>query len=490
MKFPAAQLPRLRRKRPHFQPPARVRALAFAATMGLVLCPTSASFAQDGGGEYARSSQVDRFEWTARSRLTVAGFQRALLPGPGGAIVMTDTLAPFHEALSVSAARIDTPFEKDSLDVQVAVYGQASAGQTEGMPAATWDVSSAFLTQRYGGLSFSLGRQPVVGGAARYRRLDGVVVRGRTNFGAVASAYYGLTVLPRWDQWYGTHYLGDAYEQWSSAPSSIVTPVRDENWMGGMSLGWANERIGSATLTFHHQSENRSLADQSAGLSVRLGGWSPVGLLADAIYSLTQLRWSDVRLVLDWTLARDKESGLGLGVRGEVLHTLPAALLSQASVLSVFSFAEVTEAGGEVDIQLPLRMRVGLGGFGQDYGEGAPGARFRGSYQIVLGPTGRTLLRFVTSRVLMEQNGYVQLRGSGVFPLGARVTAYADIYQYFYDEPIRGHETSTFAAAHVGYTANKILSSRIGASASQSPNAALDLQVLGQVTLAWDQEVH
>src|SRR5688572_21406718 len=44
----------------------------------------------------------DEFEVSARSRTTVAGFQRALLPGPGGAIITTQTLAPLHEAVSAS----------------------------------------------------------------------------------------------------------------------------------------------------------------------------------------------------------------------------------------------------------------------------------------------------------------------------------------------------------------------------------------------------
>jgi hypothetical protein len=450
---------------------------------------STADYANRTRLESDAAAQRDRFELLARSRLTVAGFERALTPGPGGAIVTTDALAPFHEALSLSAARVDTPIAKDSLDLQFAAFGQAWAGPTEGMPSATWDVSSAFLTQRLGGVTFSLGRQPVTGGAARYRRLDGVVIRGRTEFGLTASAYYGLTVLPRWDQWYGTHSLGDAYEQWSAAPDSIVIPARGENWMGGMSLGWSDERVGTVNVSFHHQAENLSLADESMGLSFRLGGWSPVGLVADAIYSLAQHDWSDVRVLLDYALTRQKGHGLGLGVRAEVLHTLPAALLAQTSVLSVFAFEQVTEAGGELDFQLPLGMRLGLGGFGQDYGEGDPGARLRATYQMIGGPRERTLVRVVASRVLLEQNGYVQLRASGVFPIGSRLTAYADLYQYFYDEPIRGHSTSTFAAAHLGYVAQKLWNARVGGSASQSPDAALDMQVMAQLNLEWDQEV-
>jgi hypothetical protein len=432
--------------------------------------------------------ETDDHDLTARSRLTVGTFQRALTPGPGGAIVTTDTLAPFHEAVSLTARRVDTPIAKDGLDIQMAAYGQVWAGQPDGQPLGTWDVSSAFLTQRMGGIAVSLGRQPIVGGAARYRRLDGAVVRGKTNFGLSASAYGGLTVLPRWNQWYGTHALGDAYEQWSAAPDSIVVPDRDENWMGGMSLGWSDERLGSLGMSFHHQAENTSLADESMGLSLRLGSWSPVGFVADAIYSLAQRSWSDVRFSADWSLAKDDDRDIGLGLRAEFLHTLPSALLSQASVFSVFSFSEVTEAGGEIDVQLPLGFRVGIGAFGQDYGEGAPGARLRASVQLSTGEQQQTLLRLVTSRVALEDNAYTQLRLAGRFPLWSRFTAYADVYQYFYDEPIRGHDTSTFAAAHLGYAASEIWSARLGGSASQSPDAELDLQLMAQLTLEWDRE--
>jgi hypothetical protein len=433
------------------------------------------------------AAETDDHDLVFRSRLTAATFQRALTPGPGGAIVSTDTVAPFHEAVSLAANRVDTPMGKDGLDIQVAAYGQIWAGQTDEMPLATWDVASAFLTQRMGDLAVSLGRQPVVGGAARYRRLDGAMVRGRTDFGLYITGYGGLTVLPRWDQWYGTHALGDAYEQWSDSPDSKLVPERDQNWMAGMNVGWADERFGSIGMSFHHQAENESIADESLGLSLRLGSWSPIGLVADAIYSLAQKSWSDVRFLADWSIAKSEKSDIGLGVRAEFLHTLPSALLSQTSVFSVFSFEEVTEAGGELEVQLPLGFRVGVGGFGQDYGEGSPGARLRATAQWTTGEQQRTLVRFVTSRVALEDNGYTQLRLAGTFPLWDRFTAYADVYQYFYDAPIHNHDTSTFAAAHLGYAARKQWSARLGGSASQSPAAALDLQLMAQLTLELDR---
>jgi len=429
----------------------------------------------------------DRFDLVTRSRTTVGAFQRALLPGPGGAIVTTDTLAPIHEALSVTAVGVDS-FGQDDLDVQVAAYGQLWAGTPDDRPIATWDVSSAFLTQRFGDLALSLGRQPVAGGAARYRRLDGAVVRGSTPFGLTASAYGGLTVLPRWDQWYGYHHLGDAYEAWSSAPESIVVPARDENWMGGASLGFADERVGMVGVSYHHQAENQALNDESLGISMRLGNWSPIGLVADAIYSVVQRDWSDVRVQADWGLAKSARRNIGVGLRGEFLHTLPAALLSQASIFSVFSFAEVTEAGGEVEVDLPRGVTVALGGSAQVYDEGSPGARLRASAQLLTGEHQQTLLRLVASRVALEDNGYTQVRLAGRFPLGPRFTAYADVYQYFYDEPIRDHDSSTFATAHLGYAAAQTWNARVGGSVSQSPDAALDAQVLAQITVEWDRE--
>ena len=119
----------------------------------------------------------DEFDVYARSRTTVAGFQRALLPGPGGAIVTTQTVAPIHEAISLSAQRIDTPLGKDGLDVQLAAYGQIWAGEPENQTDATWDIATAVVTQRIGDVALSLGRQTVSGGAARYRRFDGAAVR-------------------------------------------------------------------------------------------------------------------------------------------------------------------------------------------------------------------------------------------------------------------------------------------------------------------------
>jgi len=471
----------------------RSRHALVTSVVGAFLLSRGAAAQSTPPGDASASSAAaanpagDDHDLVFRSRLTAAGFQRALTPGPGGAIVTTDTLAPFHEAVSLAADRVDSPIGKDTLDLQFAAYGQVWAGQPEGLPLSTWDIASAFLTQRMGPLAVSLGRQPIVGGAARYRRLDGVTLRGKTEFGVYATAYGGLTVLPRWDQWYGTHTLGDAYEQWSSAPDSIITPVRSENWMGGMNVGWADERIGSLGVSFHHQAENQSIADQSMGVGLRLGSWSPVGLVADAIYSLAQASWSDVRLVADYALAKSEKRSVGLGLRGELLHTLPSALLSQASVLSVFSFEQVTEAGGELDVQLPLGLRVGLGAFGQDYGEGSPGARLRANVQLVTGEREQTLLRLVLSRVALEANAYTQIRLAGRFPLWSRLTAYADVYQYFYDQPIKDHDTSTFAAAHLGYAAGKYWSARLGGSASQSPTAALDLQAMAQLTLEIDR---
>lgn len=433
------------------------------------------------------AEQSDQFELVTRSRTTVGLFQRALLPGAGGAIVTTNTLAPFHEALSVTAHRVDTPLAKDALDLQVAAYGQIWAGNPEDRPIATWDIASAFLTQRLGDVAVSLGRQPVTGGAARYRRLDGVLVRGRTDFGLTASAYGGLTVLPRWDRRYGYHHLGDGYETWSSAPDSLVVPVRGESWMGGASLGLSDEQLGALSLSYHHQAENQSLNDESLGVSLRLGTWSPIGLVADAIYSLAQRDWSDVRLQLDWALGKGERREVGIGVRGELLHTLPAALLSQASIFSVFAFAEVTEAGGEVYLDLPYNLDVAVAAFAQAYDEGAPGARLRATVQLLAGEQRQTLLRVVTSRVTLEDSGYTHVRLAGRFPLWPRWTAYADVYHYFYDVPVRGHDTSTFAAAHLGYAADSMWSARLGGSASQSPYAALDMQALAQLSVEWDR---
>ncbi len=435
--------------------------------------------------EPGRGAAPDEYQLAGRLRTTVRGLRRALLPGPGGAIVESRLEAPFHQALGVSAWGVDTPIERDGVDLHVAAYGQVWAGAPLDYQDATWDLASAYVIQRLGRAALTLGRQVVAGGAARYSRFDGALFQGTTDFGATFLVYSGLTVLPRSDQWYGYHHLGDAYEQWAGSDARPLTVARGDQWQAGFRLGWTDPDLGGATLSFHQQDELGSLTRRDLGVNVHLDRFEAVDVLLDAIYSLEQYRWSDARLSLGVTPIRKGPSPLGLRLRGDLLHTVPAALLSQASVFSVFSHGEVSEAGGGAEVELPLGMNVDASGHAQLYSEGNPGVRARLGYE--LRDARRTfLVRLAVSRVSVERNGYWQLRAATSLVVRERVTLSADLYHYRYDERISGRRSSSFGGMYAEYRPISPLALLLGGSVAVSPYAALDAQVLGKVAYQWE----
>jgi hypothetical protein len=67
---------------------------------------------------------ADRLSLTARSETHLQFFQRALLPGPNGAIVSEDTALPITEYVTVDARNVDAPWQKDGLHLEFSAWGQ------------------------------------------------------------------------------------------------------------------------------------------------------------------------------------------------------------------------------------------------------------------------------------------------------------------------------------------------------------------------------
>src|SRR5690606_2248510 len=107
---------------------------------------------------------------------------------------------------------------------------------------------------------------------------------------------------------------------------------------------------------FHYQAEQGSVESRNLGINFAFTRVPGLRLSGEAIYTLEQNSWADARFLSEWQVLKRAKSGVGLLLQGELLHTSPAALLSQASVLSVFSSSEVSEAGGGAAAQLPHRI--------------------------------------------------------------------------------------------------------------------------------------
>lgn len=217
-------------------------------------------------------SPSDRHELSVRSETYAELFQRALLPGPNGSLVSTETVAPVLEYLSLRATDLDTAWRKDSLDLEFAGWSRAWFGARSAEEPFEGDVQIANARYRHGSVTLRLGRQVVAGGAARFARFDGLWLNAELGAGFEASAYGGFTVLPRWNQRPRYEHLGAASDALLRDGEALESVPRGEYWLAGARLGWASsERRASVSL--HEQREATGLAHRNLGVEGRAACW-------------------------------------------------------------------------------------------------------------------------------------------------------------------------------------------------------------------------
>lgn len=429
---------------------------------------------------WAQTEGADQYDLSVRGETHVEIFRRALLPGPRGTLVSTDTVVPVHQFVSLEAHDLDTSWRKDSIDVELTAWGRGFIGEREGERRLEGDVQSANVRYHHGPVWFRLGRQLAAGGAARFVRFDGARVGAELGrFGLDADAYGGFTALPRWNEQPGYHLLGDASDSIVRDPSALEQPDRAKHWLGGGRLGWRSD-IASLGASFHEQHEQSGLSRRTLGADGRARPFERLEVGANALLELDAERLQDVRVWADSTPIDP------LDVSVEYLHTEPALFLSRQSVLSVFSTDAYDEAGGSLELDAAEGLGLEAGGWAQIYDAEEQGARGELAARIEPGPGRRTLVRVAYARVLAPDNGYHSVRCSLLRRLAPKVKGTLEAYAYLYDEPIAGRVTSTVYAGTLGYQVTEAFDVLWGASVAQSPYAALDAQTLLRAAYAFD----
>lgn len=425
----------------------------------------------------ALPAEPDRFDLYARGETHALLFRRALLPGAQGAIVTTDTVLPVRQYILLRARDVDTSWAKDSVDTELSAWGNVTFGDIGSEHAVDGDVQVANVGYRQGPLSFRLGRQHVAGGAARYARFDGGSVHLDSEFGLDAELYGGLTVLPRWDDRPGYHFLGAAVDTDLRNPDAVPPPDRTSHYLLGGRLGYRIQRF-SAGLSLHDQWEQRGLTRFDAGADGQFAASDTTRFGGSGIFSIDAARFADVRLYADVTPTPPLDLSL------EYLHTEPALLLSRESVLAVFSTDSYEEIGGTGQFRLTSLLSFEASAFAQIYEEGRPGARAEGAVRVLTNRSRTTALRIGYTRVQAPINGYHALRISLVKRIAEQLSGTLETYGYFYDDAISGIRTSVVYAGTLSAEPIDRLTVLLGASAARSPYAALDAQT--QIRLAYD----
>jgi len=418
-----------------------------------------------------RDEHADRYDVLVRSETYVELFRRALLPGPSGALVETETVAPVHQYVRLDMRDVDTSWRKDSVDLELGAWARAWIGDGDTERTLDGDIQTASARYRHGPISLRLGRQHAAGGAARYVRFDGLLAAAELGAGFDAEAYAGFTVLPRWDARPGYHHLGAAADSLLRDPDALAEPDRSGYLLGGGRLGWDSSRA-SAGLSFHEQHEPDGLARRTLGLDARAALLTDATLGGAARLALDAARIQDARLWVDVTPIDEIDGSL------EYLHTEPALFLSRQSVLSVFSTDAYDEVGGSALARLTERVSVEGNGFVEFYSDSRRGARGELAARAFPGAGKRTLVRVAYTRVLAVENGYHSMRASVARRIVPELSGTLEAYAYLYDDPIQNRITSEVYAGTLSYQATRALNVLFGTSLAQSPYAFFDLQTL------------
>lgn len=461
----------------------RIR-LPVAASIALAaICSPGRAVAQASAKPPAPRSVATRadFDQTSvrvDSATYVRYFQRALLPGPGGALVDTTSSAPLYEYAAVRVDGLDTPWKRDSVDVELAGWANVNLGDTEGGIRADGDLSIVSVRQRLGPAYVMVGRQLRLGGAARFTRFDGVSVGARAPFGLGADVYGGWSVLPRWSQLPGYHLLGSASDTLLRNPEALPPTSRDGYWLAGGRAYYAYRTKAELGMSFHEQREAGNLGRRDVAADLRLSPWEVASLTGQATVDADSSFLSDARGVLEVAPISS------VSVTGEYLHTDPSLFLSRQSLFSVFATNAFDEAGGTVTWRPAFapQLQLAAGGFVELFGDGDLGFRTNGRLRYSM-RRDRLVGQVAYSRVRETQNGYHGGRISlGIRPIDQAILS-VEGYLYAYDEAIRGASSSLVGAANAEWSPSQLFSLLVGGSVARTPYASVDAQGLLRVLI-------
>ena len=235
----------------------------------------------------------------------------------------TYTVVPAYEQLSVLASDLKVPYLDD---VQVVMRAWGEATLQEGPIPVDGDLDAAYIQGKFDKrhFEFRLGRQLMIGGAARVTQMDGLSLTGLAPYGFGLNVYGGAPVTQRFDD----IHRGDA--------------------MVGARAFWRYSMATELGLSIIDVLDNGLAARRDAALDGRVAVARTLVLDAYALYSLIELRFAEAQLAATWTPLRELE------LSADAHHTAPDLFLPRTSIFAVFSNDTHDELGGTALIR-PLR---------------------------------------------------------------------------------------------------------------------------------------
>jgi hypothetical protein len=228
------------------------------------------------------------------------------------------------EYVTLSAHTFDVPGIQD-LQLQLSAWGQAVTNSDGGMgDIDLWYLQGSVLDRH---LTFTVGRQLIVGGAAKVLPLDGLNLTAVSNSGFGISAYVGAPT---------------AYK--------LTYPIGD--FAFGARAFWRPSYGTEVGVSFIEILNQGAIARQNLGVDARVVILPKLSATASADFSLAAERFVDAELTVSWQALPT----LALSVKAQ--SSQPDLYLPLTSIFTVFANTERTGVGGGLFWQALQRLSL------------------------------------------------------------------------------------------------------------------------------------
>jgi len=303
------------------------------------------------------------------------------------------------EYVTLSLRPFDVPGVQD-FQMQLSAWGQAVTNPGGGMgDIDLWYLQGSAFNRH---LTFTVGRQLVVGGAAKVLPLDGVSATVVSNGGFGLSAYVG-------------------------APTAYKLTVPIGDFAFGARAFWRPSYGTEVGVSFIEILNQGALARQNLGVDTRVVILPNLSATASADFSLAAVRFVDAELAVSWHIAPTLE----LTVKAE--QTEPDLYLPLTSIFTVFANTERTGVGGGLFWQALQRLSF-FGNYEFLWVDGGTGN------DVELGVTyklsRKSTIGFNCHLLFEPSNGYTDLRLWALHYLTEKIRLSADFDWVLLQNPI------------------------------------------------------
>jgi hypothetical protein len=274
----------------------------------------------------------------------------------------------------------------------------------------------SFLHRR---LLVRLGRQMVIGGAARNAQIDGVNATVRIARGLSVTGYAGAPVTPR----FGLH--------------------RGDFIFGGR-MFYRHSIDTEIGLSFNQILDGGQLARQDLGVDAHYVPHRTLSLSGYALFAIPEARLAEVDVAATWLPKPMAQVSL------DYRRTAPDLFLPLNSIFAVFSQETRDELGATVYVRPVQRLRL-YGDYHTVFNMEGVGHRGGGKLTMVLGYRDHTTINFEMRVLKLPSNGYRQTRLYSVHRLSPALLATFGLDAYFLDQSINGQGYSFTAHSSIGY---------------------------------------